>query len=109
MAVILVNCTYKYYHLEQPLTGAVKGEPKLSLQSGTYTGYLTPARSSEGQAVYYHDQRVDYYLYTDANLRWYAGDVVERESDNARFRVMAAEPYRANLPLDHTRVLLEAL
>lgn len=109
MAIAFANLTFRYYHLQQPLEGERKAKPELVPQEGEYTGYLCPARASEQQAVYYHDQRVDYYLYTDANLRWHAGDVVERVSDNARFRVIHAEHYRANLPLDHTRVLLEAL
>lgn len=109
MAVILPNMSYRYYHLDQPLSGDAKGKPVLTLQNGVYTGYLCPARASEQQAVYYHDQRVDDYLYTDAPMRWHGGDIVERVSDNRRWRVVHHEVYRANLPLDHTRVLLEAL
>lgn len=109
MAVILTNLTYRYYHLEQSVAGDTKQKPALTPQSGTYTGYLCPARASEQQAVYYHDQRVDAYLYTDAPLRWHVGDVVECVSDNRRWRVVHHEVYQAGLLLDHTRVLLEAL
>lgn len=109
MAVIMPNISYRYYHLEQPVAGDTKQKPALALQSGTYAGYLCPARASEQQAVYFHDQRVDAYLYTDAPLRWYVGDVVECVSDNRRWRVVYHEVYQAGLSLDHTRVFLEAL